>query len=938
VTEQTLAGSSTVDDTRAQTLHSDDRGVRGAVEAERAYGELIGRYVILSKLGAGGMGVVYAAYDPELDRKLALKLLLTARTEAAESIGRARLLREAQALAKLSHPHVVAVHDVGEHHGDVWIAMEFVEGQTLAAWLAAKPRSWRERVAVLRAAGEGLAAAHAKGMLHRDVKPDNIMVSGDGRVRVMDFGLARAEHGRRVITVAELESGEAEAGRLAVEVTQAGSMVGTPAYMSPEQLRGEELTAAADQFSFCVTCWEALYGERPFAGANVYELAANVIEGQIRTPPRTDAPSWLHALVRKGLEGEPAARHADMQALLAALASGEARTRRKRGLIAGSLTVAALLAGIAGAVSLQRRELARTTQACVAAGAAIEDEWNSDTRARLRAGLLATEVSYAESTADKVLPYFDAQAAAWREATTSACMATRVDQTWTEDLLDRANWCLDERRMELVALRDELSHTDREGVQRAIAAAAGMGLVAPCSDLNRLARAVALPDDRESVRRVRAKLSKAAALRAAGRPVEALELASATEAEAEALRWAPLIAAAGVELGNARFETGDYPGAERNFEDAYFLARDNNTDEVAATASIELISTVGDRLARGPEGLRWSRHANSALDDLGEPDDGLRRANWLNAVGNVDYDLGEYAEAKARYAAALAIREAALGREHPRVAALLNNLAIVHARLGEYEQAKARGEQGLAVAERALGPDHPDVALALTNLGNVYADLGELDTAKRHYERALAIWEHALGPEHPHVAMALNNLGIVYMDLGQPSEAKLRYERALTIWEQTLGPDHPDLAASLNNLGNVYLELDELDAGKAQFERALAIAEPALGPDHPELAYSLQGLGTVARRSGQVGDAVPLLERGFTLRTVAKLDAVLTVELGFALAQALWDAPVDAGQDRDRARALAEQARDVYAEAPGSEDAHARVEAWLAEHPIERVR
>src|SRR5690349_17448959 len=199
----------------------------------REPGDTVGRFVVLQRLGEGGMGVVYTAYDPELDRKVAIKLL-----KSAEE-GHARLLREAQAMARLQHPNVIAVHDVGTLPGNrVFVAMELVAGATLRGWLKAAPRAWREVIAIMRQAGVGLAAAHDAGLVHRDFKPDNVLVGDDGRVRVMDFGLARLG-----AADPELSSGSHDTGPLSTPLTMAGTVVGTPAYMAPELFKGTSAEA-----------------------------------------------------------------------------------------------------------------------------------------------------------------------------------------------------------------------------------------------------------------------------------------------------------------------------------------------------------------------------------------------------------------------------------------------------------------------------------------------------------------------------------------------------------------------------------------------------------------------------------------------------------------------------------------------------------------------
>ena len=250
-------------------------------------GRALGRYVVLARLGSGGMGVVYAAYDPELDRKVALKLLHGAKDDAQP-----RLLREAQAMARLSHPSVVTVHDVGTVEGRIYVAMEFIDGLTLRDWLDhEKDAPFERRLEILRLAGEGLAAAHGQELVHRDFKPDNVMVGNDGRVRVLDFGLARATGETAEEVAIRQESADlstsASSKALSVELTRTGAFLGTPRYMAPEQFEGRDADARADQYAFALTAWEVLYGKRPFSGdsAAASGLARSI--GKLTPPPRS---------------------------------------------------------------------------------------------------------------------------------------------------------------------------------------------------------------------------------------------------------------------------------------------------------------------------------------------------------------------------------------------------------------------------------------------------------------------------------------------------------------------------------------------------------------------------------------------------------------------------------------------------------------------------
>jgi hypothetical protein len=290
-------------------------------------GHRLARFEILNRLGIGGMGVVYVAHDPLLDRQVAVKVLRTdahGALRAAELEG--RLLREAQAMARLSHPNVVTVHEVGIVDQQIFIVMELNDGGTLRAWLKQEPRpEVRERIRVFIEAGRGLAAAHAVRLVHRDFKPDNVLLARDGRVRVVDFGLVRAP------TAGDRPSRRPSRDVYAeMSLTMSGAVIGTPAYMAPEQHRAEIADHRSDQFSFCVSLYEALYGRRPFAGETYRELVINILDGQSLPPPAgTDVPTRVHAVLARGLASEPGDRYPGMTALLDDLAAAAAEVGEK---------------------------------------------------------------------------------------------------------------------------------------------------------------------------------------------------------------------------------------------------------------------------------------------------------------------------------------------------------------------------------------------------------------------------------------------------------------------------------------------------------------------------------------------------------------------------------------------------------------------------------
>jgi serine/threonine protein kinase len=306
--------------------------VQGSVGLAR--GERVGRYVIRALVGRGAMGEVYRAFDPSLGRRVAIKVVRP-RLQWGSGAAKARsgLLREARAMARICDPHVLAIYDLGVFDDGIFIAMEFIEGKTITSWLRAQPRSWQEVLHVFSRAGRGLAAAHAKQLVHHDFKPDNVMIGDDGYVRVMDFGLALELRRGVCRETGEIQAVDLTATNVVSALGQKGvarptpptqwpgphvrNMRGTPEYMSAEQFLGQRTDARTDQFSFCVALFEALYGVRPFEGRSLAELRARVFVGKVVTP--RDARSIPPALVRvlaRGLSPNPALRWPSMDALL----------------------------------------------------------------------------------------------------------------------------------------------------------------------------------------------------------------------------------------------------------------------------------------------------------------------------------------------------------------------------------------------------------------------------------------------------------------------------------------------------------------------------------------------------------------------------------------------------------------------------------------------
>ncbi len=836
------------------------RRARAGLFEEPEGGVALGRYVVLGRIGHGGMGVVYAAFDPRLDRKIALKVLYVDGGGDPEDRHR-RLLREAQALAQLTHPNVVAIHDVGTFESSrsgaeagttasVFIAMEYVEGETLTRWLS-RSRPWHEVLDVLVQAARGLSAAHAKGLVHRDFKPDNVMVGVDGRARVMDFGLAR--------TTAPPSSSERDAGHPSrlLEVTTASTRVGTPAYMAPEQHAGLPADARSDQFAFCVATWEAICGERPFAGDAVVELATSVIEGRLRDWPRSaGAPAWLRRALERGLATQPEARWRSMDELVSALERGRALAGRRRlaFVVIGCAGVA--LAAFAGRALLrfqQQRE-------CDAA-AAMTDVWNDETRAQVRDAILSTGVSYAPTTAERVIPRLDAFATGWTDARASACRAREVEGTWDADTYARSLWCFDERRMDLEALVGELVHADPKAVRAAISAAANLPDVAACTDAPRLHRLPAPTREREDlVSAVRGDLARSWAAAASGRPSEARARAEAALDQVRDLGAPRLFAAARLAMGTALDQQGDHAQAVAALREAYFGAAEAGEVDLAGSSAAALARILGTSLGAPDDAETWMRLAEVEDSRMADAE-GLRDAARLTTRGSIRARAGDYQAARLDHQRALEILERVAGEEHPEFARALQGLATTELELGHYDEARTLQQRGYEVLEGALGADHPDVASVLVNLAASEIALGRYAEADEQYTRAAALIEAALGSQHPALVSVFANQATARRSMGRSGEARQLLERALAVAESAYGIDHARTAAVLNNLAVVDEADGRWEQALALHERALAIRQRVLPPGHADIARSLANVALAREETGDVAGALASYEQ-----------------------------------------------------------------------------
>ncbi len=840
-------------------------------------GSTLDRYVILDVLGGGGMGVVYTAYDPKLDRKVAIKL---AHQGAIDPESRARLVREAQALARLSHPHVVLVHDVGEQGGQIFVTMEYVQGRTLTRWLEERRRTLKETLRAFREVGEGLSAAHAAGVVHRDFKPDNVIAGDDGRLRVVDFGLAAGESVPSIEQSARSGDGPLTLGTtLPFWRTAVGAVMGTPAYMAPEQWQGLATDARTDQFSFCASLYEALYGELPFAGDSGPALAAQVLQGRVKDAPKSSGvPAWLRAVLLRGLSTRPADRYASMQDLLRALDS-----RPGAALGRAALALVPLLA-IASVAVAYRVHAGRARIACAAAEQGLAGAWDDPARAALSAAFRASDRPYAEAALPKVLHALDDYARGWVKMSRESCEATRVLGEQSEAMLALRAQCLDERKDELGALVKVIS-TDPRSIEGATRAAARLPGLELCASPEALRARPPVPKGREAeARSLRAALAGVRALDEAGRYPDVIPAAERVAKDAGGLGFASIEAEALRYLGDAKDGVGDDAAAEAALVSAVARAEEARADDVRASALTLLVYVTGWGRGDARRARQWAALAEPALARSGGSDS-LR-------------------------------------------ASLLTNLGEAARREGACETAVPLYERALGLLVKRFGPGDAREDAELANIAACHADQGKLDQAEEELHRVLTIEENATGPRHPIVAVTLRSLARVLRMEGRDDEALGLYRRAEAIDVAAVTAGEPTVGEDLAGASACLVSVGRYEEARVAAEKAVELFQRAHAEDEA-FARAETSLGLARLGLGMIENAVPPLERALAALGERPGDPVDLAAARFALVRAL----AALGRDPSRTSRLARQAHDALTRAgPRAARDLSAVEAWLAEH------
>ena len=953
-------------------------------------GDRVGRYVLIRRLGAGGMGVVFAAYDPQLDRRVAIKLL-RADVLAAPGSGRARerTLREARALARLVHPGIVAVHDAGFHRGELYIVMELVEGESLRDWLEPSPRTVAEIIDVFRQAAIGLGAAHAQQMIHRDFKPDNVLIGRDGRVRVADFGLVHIADGGSTVTgqpetigpasvrttlvpsVPAMPSGASDAvtvapglARLALAgtplLTVTGAFMGTPMFMAPEQLDGGAIDPRVDQFAFGITLWSALYGAPPWSESELGPRRKAMAAGPPDEPDAARAiPAWLRAIVRRTLAPTPADRFPSMAAVVAALDRGRARKHRVT-LAVGAGAVAVVL-GAAVALGAVR---GGHVEPCGGGRALIGQVWNPARADEVQALLGTRHVD-----PSRIGPLFirlDSYARDWAVDHRAACRATRIDRAQSEAVLDQRMACLDTARASMRAVVAALAAGTLDDASRR-AMAIELPPIAACSERETLDGLQARPATVDQ-----AKLDDAiAAMLDARLAVYDLERADATErseralAKARATGWAPLISDAALIHGEVLRRRERFDEARPYYDEALREALRGSRPSVQAEimASLAYLEVLRDRQ---DDAQAWIDRALALVDRLHRApglellvlDDAFavalagndfararafaeREVELAGAMTQTDrrrladalLDLAKLATAEGRYTdavttldRAMAVGTETLGPDAPWLAIALEQQIEPLVALGRTKDARAAVERAIAVRRPVFGPDDPLAVELFGLMGSIAQRHGDLAAARAAFEGSVPRAIATHGADSTSTAMAIANLAMVDAEAGDHGRAETGALQAQGIFERKLGPDAPELINVLVLRAYAARGQRRFGDARAHLERALKIATTTYGPTHPETANVEVELAHTDLADGKRSAAIARYQ---VLTTRGDVPPPLLAEAAFGLARARWDQG-----EHDGAREAASTAVNAY-QLLGEDFAkkQAEVTSWLAAHP-----
>ncbi len=790
----------------------------------------VGRYVVEGRLGSGAMGTVLRARDPALSRTVAVKVLASSATPANRDAYVDALLAEAKTLAQLNHPNVVAVHDVGTHDGHVFIAMECIEGGTLRDWLASsrgQPGRVATGVRYLEQAARGLAAAHALGIIHRDFKPENVLIGDDGRVRVVDFGLAVSPR-----TVPELQTSSGDVGDPLA--TGSGEIVGTPAYMAPEQFGGRHVSEAADQFALCTTLFELVSGRRPHEDAKtVPALAAAVLDGDATLPRDISISRGLRAVIERGLARSAEDRFPSMDALIVAL---EQLRRRPRRILTGALVVGA---GVVGA-GVAWGAGGDPGASCRDVGAAADPIWNATRDAELSAAFDETGLPFAGAESRRLGTALTEYIATWKGARSKVCESTYVLQQKSPELHDLEVACLDRSLADVAARVEVYLSANNTIVERAASLAAALPDVERCGRADELMARTPAPTDEAEVSLwadVTAAANRANALTHAGRFDAAREVLVPLEPRVEASSYLPTQAAWFASSSLQHHLAGNPNASRTQARRAFHAAVASGNDEIAAQTATQISNEADEN-----EDRRAARDWASTALSLARRQGGnlAVEVRALDVLGQVEVAEGNVEKGEALFERALQ-----LCRDHELdtvYTTILSDSAAVYLKRGDTSRAISLLEEARERAIEHRGPDHPDVFHESVNLGIVLYVSGKTEDAEALLREAIARQEAVYGLTYARLAYPLRVLSDAHLQRGELEEAVELLRRVLDIQIAAHGLESSQVVSDRAPYAAYLARLGRHEEAAEQVGLASAGARKALEPGSPELAALLVAL------------------------------------------------------------------------------------------------
>ena len=807
-----------------------------AVVEEPPMAQRIGRHVVLEEIGRGGMGSVYRAYDPKLQREVALKQL---RARSLGEEGRARFEQEARAMASLSHPNVVSVYDVEAlDDGQIVLVMEYVDGPTLRAWSKQTSRPWQDVLKPFIGAGHGLAAAHRAGILHRDFKPANVLVTPDV-AKVTDFGLAKRAKDLSGSSLSASNDNWDEVGD--DDLTRAGEVMGTPRYMAPEQHHGKELSHAVDQFAFCVALWEALTQAPPYSG---HSLARRKNKGPPEWPTAC-GPRWLGDALSRGLAPKPEDRWPSMDALLTALSRDPSRRRSQ--ILRGTAVVA--LMGAAGGGAYVARSGAPSP--CSGSELQLDKEWGAEARDAVKSGVTSVDVVYAGALWERVDKRLDHYAQDWIEGHRAACEAT-VRKEHSAALRDLRVGCLDRGRIAFGAVVDLLVRADVDVLRNVDTMLDELPEVARCGDIAALQEGTDPPstDEAEAVASIRDTLELAKVDRLGARFDDADAKLVRAKRQVDQVDYVPVRGEFQLERAKLLLARGQQADAAAAFRVALRLAVESHDFDRIADAAAKLIHTVGNRLEQPADVLPLREVAEAAAK--GNP---LREAQVAMAVGLALSEDGQYEAGERKLREALDVLTETLGPRDQRVAGAHNSLASVLRVRGRLPESEAEYRVAIDVLTSSLGTDHPKIAIVRGNLATVLRLRGQLDEAEAEARSADASRLRSLGPKHVLYGSGKTILSNILTDARRFEEAEAEAKQGLEIVQAAVGRIHGKTANAVNSLGRILTMQGKAEEGERAFREALAIRTELNGADDPSVAGVNLNIAVTLRRQNRLEEA-----------------------------------------------------------------------------------